>query len=462
MALGGYRRKMLRLMASCCSRSEQRQDPVRKVTLLMVGLENAGKTSIVQGIQGESPEDVIPTVGFSKLDFQQGCSEVTIFDLGGGKQIRGIWGSYYADAHGVIFVVDSSDVARMEETKRALADVLSSPKISGKPVLVLANKQDREGALPEADLIETLDLEKLVNKHKCPCKVQPCSTIMACRKIFDKDINEGLNWLLYKIAEDFDALNDRVERDTAKQRALEERKRLERAERICFRERSLKAPFLHGMSVAIDLFQMENQRERECPLASSQFCVRPPSFASLHPPPPNPKTTQPTPPQREKKEGRRLRDEEDPEAGLSENPFRPIAAVIAEREKQMEKEMKQQSLETEEATNVLRSQTAHDEIAAQNSPSSSTPNTTGSHLGTDNMKKKKNKLRLRRCHRVAPLNTDDGAPQNATAPPAVPPEACGEEESRKKSRMKRYWSMLLVQMTEVGRSLLIVSKRRFG
>ncbi|KAM9260568.1 ADP-ribosylation factor-like protein 13B [Cariama cristata] len=271
MALGGYRRKMLRLMASCCSCSEQQQDPVRKVTLLMVGLENAGKTSIVRGIQGESPEDVIPTVAFSKLDFQQGCSEVTIFDLGGGKQIRGIWGSYYADAHGVIFVVDSSDVARMEETKQALADVLSSPKIAGKPVLVLANKQDREGALPEADLIETLDLEKLINKHKCLCKIQPCSTIMACKKIFDKDINECLNWLLCKIAKDFDALNDRVQRDTAEQKALEEQKRLERAERV--------------------------RRIRE---------------------------------EREKEEGRRVRDEEDPEAGLSENPFRPIAAVIAE------------------------------------------------------------------------------------------------------------------------------------
>ncbi|KAM9282678.1 ADP-ribosylation factor-like protein 13B, partial [Cariama cristata] len=353
---------MLRLLASCCSCSEQRQDPVRKVTLLMVGLENAGKTSIVRGIQGESPEDVIPTVGFSKLDFQQGCSEVTIFDLGGGKQIRGIWGSYYADAHGVIFVVDSSDIARMEETKQALADVLSSPKIAGKPVLVLANKQDREGALPEADLIETLDLEKMINKHKCLCKIQPCSTIMACKKIFDKDINECLNWLLCKIAKDFDALNDRVQRDTAEQKALEEQKRLERAERV--------------------------RRIRE---------------------------------EREKEEGRRVRDEEDPEAGLSENPFRPIAAVIAEREKQMEKEMKQQSLENAEATIVLKSETEQEQMAAQDSASSSSQNTNGSSLGTENMKKKNKKLRFRRCHRVAPLNTDDGAPQSATAPPAVPP-----------------------------------------
>lgn len=84
----------------------------------------------------ESPEDVAPTVGFSKIDLKQGRFEVTIFDLGGGKRIRNIWKNYYAESYGVIFVVDSSDIARMEETKQAMIDVLNSPKISGKPVLV--------------------------------------------------------------------------------------------------------------------------------------------------------------------------------------------------------------------------------------------------------------------------------------------------------------------------------------
>lgn len=84
----------------------------------------------------ESPEDVAPTVGFSKIDLKQGRFEVTIFDLGGGKRIRNIWRNYYAESYGVIFVVDSSDIARMEETKQAMIEVLNSPKISGKPVLV--------------------------------------------------------------------------------------------------------------------------------------------------------------------------------------------------------------------------------------------------------------------------------------------------------------------------------------
>lgn len=127
---------MFNLMANCCNLFKRWREPVRKVTLVMVGLDNAGKTATAKGIQGEHPEDVAPTVGFSKIDLRQGKFEVTIFDLGGGKRIRGIWKNYYAESYGVIFVVDSSDEDRMEETKETMSEVLRHPRISGKPILV--------------------------------------------------------------------------------------------------------------------------------------------------------------------------------------------------------------------------------------------------------------------------------------------------------------------------------------
>lgn len=77
-----------------------------------------------------------PTVGFSKVDLKQGKFEVTIFDLGGGKRIRGIWKNYYSESYGVVFVVDSSDVERIHETRDTMAEVLRHPRIAGKPVLV--------------------------------------------------------------------------------------------------------------------------------------------------------------------------------------------------------------------------------------------------------------------------------------------------------------------------------------
>ncbi|KAJ8364219.1 hypothetical protein SKAU_G00130500 [Synaphobranchus kaupii] len=146
-----------------CGRPERS----RKVTLAILGLDNAGKTATVRSIEGENPEDVSPTVGFSAVDLKKGCYDVSLFDLGGGERIRDIWKHYFAESHGVIFVVDSSDVQRMTETKDTLANVLKHPRITGKPVLLLANKQDRDGALREADVIYRLSLENLMHQNNC-------------------------------------------------------------------------------------------------------------------------------------------------------------------------------------------------------------------------------------------------------------------------------------------------------
>uniref|UniRef100_A0A3P8TAG9 ADP-ribosylation factor-like 13b n=1 Tax=Amphiprion percula TaxID=161767 RepID=A0A3P8TAG9_AMPPE len=360
---------MFSLMANCCNWLKRWQEPARKVTLVMVGLDNAGKTATVRGIQGENPQDVAPTVGFSKVDLKQGKFEVTIFDLGGGKRIRGIWKNYYSESHGVVFVVDSSDVQRIQETRETMAEVLQHPRIAGKPVLVLANKQDQEGALAEADIIENLSLEKLVNENKCLCQIEPCSAVIGYGKKVDKSIKKGLNWLLSNIAKDYEAITERVQKDTAEQRAYEEQDKKERAERVR---------------------RMREERERQ---------------------------------EREEaeREGRPIQEEEPDEENF-QSPFQPIGNVISENEDK-EKERKRQRELQEGSTNSPKADREEDEDEEDNDEepddTRQTPenNSSGSASASEQSRKKTSKLHLKRKHRVDPLRTEDAAAEMPMPPP---------------------------------------------
>uniref|UniRef100_A0A3B3VEY0 ADP-ribosylation factor-like 13b n=1 Tax=Poecilia latipinna TaxID=48699 RepID=A0A3B3VEY0_9TELE len=351
---------MFSLMANCCSWLKRWQEPARKVTLVMVGLDNAGKTAAVRGIQGENPQDVAPTVGFSKVDLKQGKFEVTIFDLGGGKRIRDIWKNYYSESHGVVFVVDSSDVQRIQETRETMAQVLQHPRIAGKPVLVLANKQDLEGALPEADIIENLSLEKLVNENKCLCQIEPCSAILGCGKKVDKSIKKGLTWLLSNIAKDYEAIAERVQKDTAEQRVLEEQDKKERAERVR---------------------RIREERERLEREEAEQ-------------------------------EGRPVQEDE-ADDGNMQSPFQPIGDLISKREETDRKEQ----LELGDRSNGPKEKEEEEDEEDNAGEPNNTRQTAENTAPGEQSKKKTSKLHLKRKHRVDPLRADDGPTESPTPPP---------------------------------------------
>ncbi|XP_069377550.1 ADP-ribosylation factor-like protein 13B isoform X5 [Paralichthys olivaceus] len=341
----------------------------RKVTLVMVGLDNAGKTATVRGIQGDNPHDVAPTVGFSKVDLKQGKFEVTIFDLGGGKRIRGIWKNYYSESHGVVFVVDSSDVQRIQETRETMAEVLQHPRIAGKPVLVLANKQDRDGALAEADIIENLSLEKLVNENKCLCQIEPCSAVLGYGNKVDKSIKKGLNWLLSNIAKDYEAITERVQKDTAEQRAQEEQDKKERAERV----RRIRE-------------ERERQEQEEA-----------------------------------EREGRPIQEEELDDENIP-SPFQPINNYISENEDKEKERRRQKELQEgrSKSPNAEGDQEEEEcEEADEEEPEESRQASESASSATIGEQSKKKKLFLKRKHRVDPLRTEEG-PKESLAPLAPP------------------------------------------
>ncbi|XP_044885745.1 ADP-ribosylation factor-like protein 13A isoform X3 [Mauremys mutica] len=157
--------------------------------------------------------------------------EVSLVDLSGGQRSRGTWHNRYGDAHGIIFVLDSSDVLRMEEAKRTLGRLLAHPRISGKPLLLLANKQDKVDALLPCELIECLSLEKLVNENKSLCRIEPSSATKSLHKSQSRTILQGLRWLLHTIAINYSVLSARVQQDSLDQTAPREQEAPRRAAR---------------------------------------------------------------------------------------------------------------------------------------------------------------------------------------------------------------------------------------
>lgn len=204
----------------------------KKITVIMLGLDNSGKTTTVKGLIGEAVDDVAPTWGFSSFQVRHGKYKVAIHDLGGGKNIRKIWQNYFAEAYGVIYVVDASDAVRVEECRDTLHDILKHPKISGKPLLILANKQDVDGALDETDVCCALDVENIVNEAKICTRVEMCTALRRNVKKQEKEIQEGFNWLITMIGISYTKLRMRVEQETADQKEFERNERVRREERV--------------------------------------------------------------------------------------------------------------------------------------------------------------------------------------------------------------------------------------
>ncbi|XP_060535225.1 ADP-ribosylation factor-like protein 13B [Cylas formicarius] len=229
-------------MGNSCCRERSRDGKRKTVTLLLVGLDNAGKTVAAKGLAGEKPDPTMPTVGFSVIPLKYTSCDVRVYDLGGGANIRGIWHRYFADVHGVIFVIDSTDVDRFKEARDVLEDILGSDKIMGKPLLILANKQDRDGALDEIDVIEYLEVEALANTYHCPTLVQSCAANESFYNKIEPGIKSGYNWLMSYIIRNYERLNARVQIDVIDQTLKEREAMLEKIKKMREeREREIEA-----------------------------------------------------------------------------------------------------------------------------------------------------------------------------------------------------------------------------
>nr|GEV09938.1 ADP-ribosylation factor-like protein 8A [Tanacetum cinerariifolium] len=116
--------------------------------LTLIGLHNAGKTSLVNVIAtGGFREDMIPTNGFNMRKIIKGNVTIKLWDVGGQPRFRSMWERYCRGASAIVYVVDAADHENINTSKTELFDLLSKPSLRGIPLLVLGNKIDEDGAL---------------------------------------------------------------------------------------------------------------------------------------------------------------------------------------------------------------------------------------------------------------------------------------------------------------------------
>lgn len=58
-------------------------------------------------------------------------SHLQFWDVGGQRDFRALWPKYYADSHAVVYLIDSSDAARLEEAFDVFGPSLTSPSRDG-------------------------------------------------------------------------------------------------------------------------------------------------------------------------------------------------------------------------------------------------------------------------------------------------------------------------------------------
>ncbi|XP_015224513.1 PREDICTED: ADP-ribosylation factor 4 [Cyprinodon variegatus] len=131
------------------------------VRILMVGLDAAGKTSLLYRLKLGEVVTTIPTIGFNVETVEYKNISFTVWDVGGQSVIRPLWRHYYTNSQGLIFVVDSNDPQRIKEAAENLHMQLDEDQLAGVPVLIFANKQDLPQAMSVSDITEALNLSEV-------------------------------------------------------------------------------------------------------------------------------------------------------------------------------------------------------------------------------------------------------------------------------------------------------------
>ena len=157
----------------------------RERRILLLGLDNSGKTTILYRLKLGETVATLPTIGFNLERVRYGNTIFTCFDIGGQKKIRGLWYHYYEGTDAIIYVIDVSDRKRLDDSCRELCELLRHPYLANAALLVYANKQDVKNCATSCEV------EDKLRKLGVPNDFHVQSSVATqCLGIY-----EGLDWL---------------------------------------------------------------------------------------------------------------------------------------------------------------------------------------------------------------------------------------------------------------------------
>jgi ADP-ribosylation factor-like protein 1 len=164
----------------------------KEVRVLILGLDNAGKTTILYKLQMGEVVTTVPTIGFNVETVQYKGLRFQVWDLGGQTTIRPYWRCYYQNTNAIIYVVDSADPDRMGISKQELVTMLEEEELKDAVLMVFANKQDLPTAVAADAIAEKLGLSLLKDRQWA---------IFKTSAIKGDGLYEGLDWLVNALRE---------------------------------------------------------------------------------------------------------------------------------------------------------------------------------------------------------------------------------------------------------------------
>lgn len=168
--------------------------------VLILGLDNAGKTTYLEQTKtkfnkkykGMNQSKITTTVGLNIGKIDISSVRLNFWDLGGQEELQSLWDKYYAESHAIIYIVDSSDRERLEESKEAFDRMISNEALLTVPLLLLANKQDLQGCLPLEEVKKLFSTSPALIGQR-DCKADAVSALKG------DGVHEGIDWLVQAV-----------------------------------------------------------------------------------------------------------------------------------------------------------------------------------------------------------------------------------------------------------------------